>query len=136
MKHPSCRQPVPLPPPATPCRLCNITHSVTHPPFPSDAAQATHHGLTKAEHKLRLAEYGPNKLPESGRNMILVFLGYMWNPLSWAMEAAAIIAICLNDWADFALIVGLLIMNSCISYVEEANADKAIKVSWKRRLGG
>lgn len=88
---------------------------------------ATHHGLTKAEHALRLAEYGPNKLPESGRNMFLVFLGYMWNPLSWAMEAAAIIAICLNDWADFALIVGLLLMNSCISYIEEANADKAIK---------
>ncbi len=91
-------------------------------------AQTTPHGLSSAEVEKRLQEYGPNKLPESTRNAILVFLGYMWNPLSWAMEAAAIIAIALLDYADFALIVGLLILNSVISYVEEANADKAIKV--------
>ena len=52
----------------------------------------------------------------------------MWNPLAWAMEAAAIIAIALEDWADFALIVALLLVNSTISYIEESNADKAIKV--------
>jgi H+-transporting ATPase len=51
----------------------------------------------------------------------------MWNPLSWAMEAAAIIAIALLDYADFALILALLLVNATISYVEEANADKAIK---------
>ena len=43
-------------------------------------------GLTSAEVEKRLAEYGPNKLPESTRNPFLVYLGYMWNPLSWAME--------------------------------------------------
>ncbi|GLI62247.1 hypothetical protein VaNZ11_004843 [Volvox africanus] len=85
------------------------------------------HGLSSAEVDKRLKEYGQNKLPESTRNPILVFLGYMWNPLSWAMEAAAIIAIALLDYADFALIVGLLILNSVISYVEESSADKAIK---------
>ncbi|KAG2497004.1 hypothetical protein HYH03_005008 [Edaphochlamys debaryana] len=87
----------------------------------------THHGLSSAEVEKRLQEYGPNKLPESKRIALLVFLGYMWNPLSWAMEAAAIIAIALLDYADFALIVGLLILNAVISYVEEANADNAIK---------
>jgi hypothetical protein len=56
-----------------------------------------------------------------------VFLGYLWNPLSWAMEVAAIIAIALLDYADFALIVALLILNATISFVEESNADKAIK---------
>lgn len=84
-------------------------------------------GLTSEEAARRLAEYGPNKLPEETRNPILVYLSYMWNPLSWAMEAAAIIAIALLDYADFALIVALLLVNATISYVEEANADKAIK---------
>ena len=99
--------------------------------------QSSFHGLSVAEAEKRLIEYGPNKLPESTRNALLVFLGYMWNPLSWAMEAAAIIAICLLDYADFALIVGLLILNSCISYIEEANADKAIKVGARPgRRGG
>lgn len=35
---------------------------------------------------------------------ILRFLGYLWNPLSWAMEVAAILAIILLDYADFALV--------------------------------
>ena len=62
----------------------------------------------------------------------------MWNPLSWAMEAAAILAIALLDYVDFALIVALLIVNATISYVEEANADKAIKAltSGARRACG
>ncbi|KAG2433300.1 hypothetical protein HXX76_008366 [Chlamydomonas incerta] len=88
---------------------------------------STPHGLSSAEADKRLAEYGPNRLPESKRIPLLVFLGYMWNPLSWAMEAAAIIAIALLDYADFALIVGLLFLNAVISYVEESSADNAIK---------
>jgi H+-transporting ATPase len=89
--------------------------------------KATHKGLSGEEAAKRLEEYGPNKLPEETRNPILVYLSYMWNPLSWAMEAAAIIAIALLDYADFALILALLLVNATISYVEEANADKAIK---------
>lgn len=89
--------------------------------------KASEKGLTSEEAARRLQEYGPNKLPEETRNPILVYLSYMWNPLSWAMEAAAIIAIALLDYVDFALIVALLLTNSTISYVEEANADKAIK---------
>mmetsp|Transcript_11130 Transcript_11130/g.33371 ORF Transcript_11130/g.33371 Transcript_11130/m.33371 type:complete len:1061 (-) Transcript_11130:545-3727(-) len=87
----------------------------------------THEGLTSAEVQKRLAEYGPNKLPEGSRNPILVYLGYMWNPLSWAMEVAAILAIILLDYPDFCLIIALLVMNATISYREEASADKAIK---------
>lgn len=89
--------------------------------------QATVHGLTVDEAAKRLIEYGPNKLPETSRNQILVFLGYLWNPLSWAMEIAAIISIALLDYPDFALIVALLLGNATISYVEESSADKAIK---------
>ena len=43
------------------------------------------------------------------------------------MEVAAIIAIALLDYADFCLIVALLFLNATISYIEESNADKAIK---------
>jgi H+-transporting ATPase len=89
--------------------------------------QCDKHGLTSAQHEQRVLEYGLNKLPTSSRIAILVFLGYMWNPLAWAMEVAAIIAIALLDYPDFALIVALLIVNAAISYVEEANADAAIQ---------
>ncbi|GMQ09184.1 hypothetical protein CsSME_00052655 [Camellia sinensis var. sinensis] len=56
----------------------------------------------------------------------------MWNPLSWVMECAAIMAIVLAngggkppDWQDFVGIVSLLIINSTISFIEENNAGNA-----------
>jgi len=58
----------------------------------------------------------------------------MWNPLSWVMEAAAIVAIVLSngqgqppDWEDFLGIVCLLIINSAIGFYEERNAGNAVK---------
>ncbi|CAK0787749.1 hypothetical protein CVIRNUC_010971 [Coccomyxa viridis] len=89
--------------------------------------KATEEGLDSEEVKKRLDQYGYNKLPESTRNPFFVFLGYLWNPLSWAMEVAAILAIILLDYADFCLIIALLLVNATISFVEESNADKAIK---------
>ena len=37
--------------------------------------QVTEKGLTGEQHRQRLEEYGPNKLPEGTRNPILVYLG-------------------------------------------------------------
>ncbi|CAM8928663.1 hypothetical protein QQ045_021341 [Rhodiola kirilowii] len=89
-------------------------------------------GLTSAEGEQRLQIFGPNKLEEKKENKILKFLGFMWNPLSWVMEAAAIMAIVLAngggkppDWQDFIGIVVLLIINSTISFIEENNAGNA-----------
>ena len=87
--------------------------------------QVNEGGLTSDEHAKRLEEYGPNKLPESTRNPILVYLGYMWNPLSWAMECAVILAVALLDYADFCLIIALLLTNATISYVEVGSLPAA-----------
>ncbi|XP_039804808.1 ATPase 6, plasma membrane-type-like [Panicum virgatum] len=89
-------------------------------------------GLSSAEGEGRLKAFGPNKLEEKKESKLLKFLGFMWNPLSWVMEMAAIMAIVLAngggkppDWQDFVGIVSLLIINSTISYIEEANAGDA-----------
>nr|CAB3467256.1 unnamed protein product [Digitaria exilis] len=65
-------------------------------------------GLTSAEGEGRLRAFGPNKLEEKKESKLLKFLGFMWNPLSWVMEMAAIMAIVLAngggkppDWQDF-----------------------------------
>lgn len=89
-------------------------------------------GLTSDEGANRLQVFGPNKLEEKKESKILKFLGFMWNPLSWVMEAAAIMAIALAngsgrppDWQDFVGIVVLLVINSTISFIEENNAGNA-----------
>ena len=54
-------------------------------------------GLTSAEGEKRLQIFGPNKLEEKKESKLLKFLGFMWNPLSWVMEAAAVMAIALAN---------------------------------------
>ncbi|KAI6700592.1 hypothetical protein NL676_014916 [Syzygium grande] len=89
-------------------------------------------GLTSEAAQERLAIFGHNKLEEKVESKFLKFLGFMWNPLSWVMEAAAIMAIAMAngggkppDWQDFVGIITLLIINSTISFIEENNAGNA-----------
>ncbi|KAL0311196.1 UNVERIFIED_CONTAM: Plasma membrane ATPase 3 [Sesamum angustifolium] len=108
--------------------------------------RCTRDGLTTEAAQERLAIFGHNKLEEkklvslfeichfwlvSGEQIPQVF-GFMWNPLSWVMEAAAIMAIALAngggkppDWQDFVGIITLLVINSTISFTEENNAGNA-----------
>ncbi|KAH9653858.1 Plasma membrane ATPase [Citrus sinensis] len=94
--------------------------------------KCTREGLSSTEGANRLQIFGPNKLEEKKESKILKFLGFMWNPLSWVMEAAAVMAIALAngegkppDWQDFVGIVCLLVINSTISFIEENNAGNA-----------
>ncbi|PWA45430.1 Cation-transporting P-type ATPase [Artemisia annua] len=105
--------------------------------------KCTKEGLNSDEVEKRLNMFGYNKLEEKKENKILKFLGFMWNPLSWVMEAAAIMAIAMaRDWKkkqhgdyhetrqpadyhDFGGILMLLLINSTISFIEENNAGNA-----------
>uniref|UniRef100_A0A0C9S3K8 Plasma membrane ATPase n=1 Tax=Wollemia nobilis TaxID=56998 RepID=A0A0C9S3K8_9CONI len=94
--------------------------------------RCTREGLSDAEGENRLKIFGLNKLEEKKESKFLKFLGFMWNPLSWVMEMAAIMAIALAngqgkppDWQDFVGILALLIINSTISFIEENNAGNA-----------
>ncbi|KAI3941051.1 hypothetical protein MKW92_045327 [Papaver armeniacum] len=89
-------------------------------------------GLSSQDAEARVLIFGANKLEENPENKFLKFLSFMWNPLSWVMEAAAVMAIVLAngggegpDWQDFVGIVCLLIINSTISFIEENNAGNA-----------
>ncbi|PSS07869.1 Plasma membrane ATPase [Actinidia chinensis var. chinensis] len=89
-------------------------------------------GLSTEAAQQRLELFGHNKLEEKKESKFLKFLGFMWNPLSWVMEAAAIMAIALAngggrppDWQDFVGIITLLVINSTISFIEENNAGNA-----------
>ncbi|KAI8968251.1 E1-E2 ATPase-domain-containing protein [Mycotypha africana] len=91
-------------------------------------------GLTSEEASSRVEKFGYNRLEHKEVNPILQFLGFMWNPLSWVMEAAALVAIAVSngggrppDWEDFIGIVLLLLANSVIGFLEERQAGNAVK---------
>ncbi|EJC97611.1 plasma-membrane proton-e [Fomitiporia mediterranea MF3/22] len=96
--------------------------------------QCDDQGLSSEESKRRFEIFGPNKLEQEEQNALLQFLSFMWNPLSWVMEGAALVAIALSngggmppDWQDFVGIILLLFINSAIGFYEERNAGNAVK---------
>ncbi|CAM4913040.1 unnamed protein product [Rotaria socialis] len=95
---------------------------------------ATRNGLTEQEVNERFQKFGHNRLEHKETSAIMQFLLFMWNPLSWVMEAAAIVAIVASngggqppDWEDFVGIILLLLANSIIGFVEQRNAGNAVK---------
>ncbi|KAI8452365.1 plasma membrane ATPase 1 [Phakopsora pachyrhizi] len=96
--------------------------------------QTNETGLTESEVQRRREIFGANKLEEKKVNPFLQFLSFMWNPLSWVMEGAALVSIALSngenrppDWQDFVGIMSLLLINSGIGYYEERSAGNAVK---------
>ncbi|CDS03438.1 Putative H-transporting ATPase [Lichtheimia ramosa] len=96
--------------------------------------QTSQDGLTSSDAEARTEKFGPNKIETKEINPFLQFLGFMWNPLSWVMEAAALVAIAVSngggrppDWPDFVGIILLLLANSVIGFLEERQAGNAVK---------
>jgi hypothetical protein len=40
-------------------------------------------------------------------------------PIQFVMEAAALLAAGLQDWVDFGVICGLLLLNACVGFIQE-----------------
>ena len=83
-------------------------------------------GLTDAEAKKRLTQYGSNEIVEKKANAILKFLGYFWGPIPWMIEIAVILSGVVGHWPDFFIILLLLIANAVIGFWEERQAGNAI----------
>jgi H+-transporting ATPase len=94
---------------------------------------ASAEGLSAAEAQRRLAQYGYNELPEKEVNPLLKFLSYFWGPIAWMIEAAAVLSGLIRHWADFAIIMLLLVGNAVVGFCEEHQAGNAI-AALKARL--
>ncbi|MBE0642906.1 MAG: plasma-membrane proton-efflux P-type ATPase [Bacteroidetes bacterium] len=90
-------------------------------------------GLDDEEVVRRRQQYGYNELPEKKENPVLVFLRYFWGPIPWMIEIATILSAVLGHWADFVIILVLLIMNGVVGFWEEFQAGNAI-AALKARL--
>jgi H+-transporting ATPase len=83
-------------------------------------------GLSQAEAKKRLIQYGPNEIEEKKTNMFLKFLSYFWGPIPWMIEAAVILSAVARHWPDFGIILVLLMANAMVGFFEEREAGNAI----------
>jgi H+-transporting ATPase len=83
-------------------------------------------GLTQEVAQRRLTQYGPNELSEKPTHTLLKLLLYFWGPIPWMIEVAAILSAVVRHWADFGIILVLLLANAVVGFWEEYQAGNAI----------
>ncbi|KAF9878498.1 plasma membrane atpase [Colletotrichum karsti] len=94
---------------------------------PEDQLQTdTRMGLTEAEVLNRRKKWGRNEMAEAKENLVLKFFMFFVGPIQFVMEAAAVLAAGLEDWIDFGVICGLLLLNAVVGFVQEFQAGSIV----------
>ncbi|MDJ0763624.1 MAG: HAD-IC family P-type ATPase [Myxococcota bacterium] len=84
-------------------------------------------GLDAAEVTGRRLEFGPNRLtPKKGRGPIIRFLLQFHAPLVYILLAAGIVTAVLSEWVDAGVILGVVLVNAIVGFVQESKALTAI----------
>jgi magnesium-transporting ATPase (P-type) len=85
-------------------------------------------GLATDKVNLRLEEYGPNRLPEpKTRGPLVRFVYQFHNVLIYVLLAASGITAMLGHWVDAGVILGVVVVNAVIGFVQEGKAENALK---------
>ncbi len=91
------------------------------------ALESVAEGLTGAEAARRLAQHGPNRLPEvHARGPLLRFLVQFHNVLIYVLLGAAAVTAALQHWVDTGVILAVVLANAIIGYVQEGKAESAM----------
>ncbi len=85
-------------------------------------------GLSGAEARSRLAQYGYNEITEHEAGAWQRLARRFWGPIPWMIEGAALLSALAQRWDDFAIIMLLLVVNTGVDYYQESKALSAIRV--------
>ncbi|KAI9486602.1 MAG: plasma-membrane proton-efflux P-type ATPase [Benjaminiella poitrasii] len=83
-------------------------------------------GLTDDQIQDRMHRFGRNELQEKKRNKLWHFLSFFTGAISYLMILSLVLTAVTGDWLDFGIILGMLIVNALIGYIEEARAESSI----------
>ncbi|MDP2881623.1 MAG: cation-transporting P-type ATPase [Azonexus sp.] len=106
----------------------------SHPPHANaactvaaDLAVDHSRGLSAMEAAQRLNTHGPNRLtPPKKRGPVLRFLLQFHNVLIYVLLGAAAVTALLGHGVDTAVILGVVIINALIGFVQEGKAEKSL----------
>ena len=99
-------------------------------------------GLSQAEAEERLKEYGPNAIVEDKKiHPFLIFLDQFKSPIVWILIAAMLVSLFVKEYADFAVIAAIVVINAVLGFFQEYKAEEAIAalkkmISKKSEKGG
>lgn len=93
-----------------------------------ESLETTSDGLSTEEVGKRLAKYGPNRLPEiRARGPLIRFFYQFHNVLIYVLIAASAVTVLLGHWVDASVILGVVLVNAMIGFVQEGKAENALK---------
>jgi magnesium-transporting ATPase (P-type) len=85
-------------------------------------------GLSQQGAAERLEQHGRNRLPPpKRRGPCLRFALQFHNPLIYVLLAAGTVTFALGDYIDAGVIVGVVLINAVIGFVQEGKAEKALE---------
>ena len=89
-------------------------------------------GLSSSEAEKRIQQYGFNEIEEKKVSLLRKFLGYFWGPIPWMIEVAAVLSLVVRHWADFYIIIALLVFNAIVGFWQEYQAGNAVEALKKK----
>ena len=83
-------------------------------------------GLSTAVATARLAQLGPNEVPETPDHPLVRFAWKFWGLSAWMLELIVLISFILQKQADLWVALSLLLVNAVLSFVQEQHASTAV----------
>ncbi len=93
-----------------------------------ESLNTTKDGLSREEVTHRLSKYGANRLPETiTRGPLVRFFYQFHNVLIYVLIAASAVTALLGHWVDASVILGVVLINAVIGFVQEGKAEDALR---------
>jgi len=90
-------------------------------------------GLTSVEARRRLAESGPNAMPDTALHPLRRALSKFWAPVPCMLESAIVLEVVLGKYVEAGIIAGLLVFNAALGFLQEGRAQATL-AALKSRL--
>ncbi len=90
-------------------------------------------GLGEREAAARLAQDGPNEVPEPPSHPLRRLLKKFWGLSAWMLELIAVLSLVLHKQTDFWIAFALLVVNAVLGFLHEQRASAAV-AALRRRL--
>lgn len=85
-------------------------------------------GLSSVEAKIRLEEFGLNRLPETkSKSALKIFLEQFQSPLIYVLVLAALLVLYIGEKGDSLIIFAVLIFNAIVGAIQEGKAENTLK---------
>ena len=92
-----------------------------------EALTSSEQGLSQQEAQQRLTKVGFNKLtPAASRGPLKRFFSQFHNVLIYVLLAAAGVTAAIEHWVDSGVIVGVVVINALIGFIQEGKAERAL----------